>query len=159
MAENAFGAADVAGVEVEGAEKLLSHHNIVAPTDVMQAQYSVPFCIALALHRDPLDPHSFAEGAIENEAIRETCRSVQLVPFRGGKPVSGWHTRIAVRLRNGRTLVRDGRSFRGMPDEPVTLAEMRQKFRLLTRDLDEAFAMRLFDHLENLDTRDSGLPL
>lgn len=158
MAENAFGAADVAGIEIECAEKLLSHHDIADPTDIMQAQYSVPFCIALALHRDPLDPQSFAEGAIENEAIRETCRSVRLVPFRGEKAVSGWHTRISVRLRSGRKLERDGRSFRGMPDEPVTLAEMKQRFRLLTRSLDEAYAMRLFDHLKNLDTRDSVLP-
>ena len=43
MSEHHFAGSDVLSVTVEGAERLLSHHDIRDPGDAMQAQYSVPF--------------------------------------------------------------------------------------------------------------------
>ena len=64
MTDHSFKGADVSHVMVEVSEKVLTHHLILEPGDVMQAQTSVPFCIALALFRDPDDAASFDESAL-----------------------------------------------------------------------------------------------
>ncbi len=78
MDEHKFSGAEVVQITVEGSEKhkLLSHHNILEPIDIMQAQYSVPFCVALALFRDPEDPKSFDAAAVNDPVIRAVCRTV-----------------------------------------------------------------------------------
>jgi 2-methylcitrate dehydratase PrpD len=130
MAEGRFTSGDVAEVEVEVSAKVLAQHDIREPADIQQGQYSVPFCVALALHRNPLDPVSFDRDAVDDERIRAACRAVRLSPFRG-TPQSGWHTRVALRLNDGRRLVRDAPGFTGMPANPVGLDEIRAKYRRL----------------------------
>jgi 2-methylcitrate dehydratase PrpD len=53
-----FNPEDVREVVVAGIEKLVTHHAIYQPKDLMMAQYSIPFCIALSLYFDPTDPTS-----------------------------------------------------------------------------------------------------
>ncbi|HEV7800156.1 MAG TPA: MmgE/PrpD family protein, partial [Burkholderiales bacterium] len=62
-AQHGFKGSDVASVSIATNEKVVSHHNILEPQDTMMAQYSVPFCVALALHRDPVDPRVFGEAS------------------------------------------------------------------------------------------------
>ena len=71
--EHGFDARDVASLTVWCNEKVVTHHDIRRPEDVMMAQYSVPFCLALALHRDPDDPDSFDTSALQ---IRRSPASV-----------------------------------------------------------------------------------
>ena len=52
---------------------------------------------------------------------------LRLLPFQG-EPESSWHTRLRVRLKDGRSLSRDAPSFTGMPDDPVDLEEIRAKY-------------------------------
>ncbi len=126
MAEAGFAGADVAQIDVEVSARVLAQHDIREPRDIKQAQYSVPFCVALALHRDPLDPASFDDGALADAGIRATCRGLRLLEFEG-KQESNWHTRLRVRLNTGSSLERDARSFTGMPEDPVGLEEIRAK--------------------------------
>ena len=71
----------------------MSHHNIHEPGDIMQAQYSVPFCVALAVFRDPDDPKSFASNALDDPAIRAVCRNVELRAQGGHSPFGTTHHR------------------------------------------------------------------
>lgn len=103
IAEHKFTAADVERVRVDGHEKLSTRHNITEPADIMQAQYSVPFCVALALHRDPDDPRSFDETALNDAGIRATCRNVELT-VRPSPSVRS--TRVVVKFKNGREVSR-----------------------------------------------------
>lgn len=153
IVEHGFGGRDVDEIRIEGAEKLLTHHDIREPRDVMQAQYSVPFCVALALYRDPADPRSFDQEAVADPDIRAACRRVRLALFPEAERASSpWQTRVSVVLRDSRHFVRDGLAFRGMPQDPVDPLEMRNKFALLAADLGEAAAKRLLHHLENLES-------
>jgi len=151
MAEHAFGGTDVLSVMVEGGEKLLSHHNITDPADIMKAQYSVPFCVALALFRDPDDPRSFNPGALEDPAIRAACRKVEL-RARSQEGLTPWGARIVVRLKDGREFERDRNSYKGMPDDPLSAAELRRKFMLLAAGGENAAAARMFERLQNLES-------
>ena len=151
MSEHAFCGADVEKIVVEGSGKLLTHHNITEPADIMKAQYSVPFCVALALFRDPDDPRSFDASALDDAAIRAACRNVEVRErARAGGSVRS--TRTGVRLKNGREFARELDSFKGMPDDPFSRAELRRKFMLLTAATGDAVAARLFERLEGLET-------
>jgi 2-methylcitrate dehydratase PrpD len=149
MAEHGFGVGDVKEIVIEGAERLVTHHTILEPGDLMQAQYSVPFCVAVALHRDPDDPRAFAFGALEDAAIRASCRSVTIRPVAGRTPRS---TRVTVRLKDGRDVARDSDTFKGMPRQPLTRADLRRKFALLTAGAGDALAS-VFDRLERLESQ------
>ena len=153
MSEHAFSGADVAHIMVEGHEKLVTHNNITEPGDLTQAQYSVPFCVALALFRDPDDPKSIAAGALEDAAIRAACRGIEIRKHPQADSRSDKSTRITVRLKDGRELVRDRELFLGMPDNPLNREQLRRKFMLLTAAMGEASAARLFEQLEHLETQ------
>ena len=51
----------------------------------MLAQYSIPFCVALALHREARDPERWDETALAEPEIRTLCRRVRLVPDPAGE--------------------------------------------------------------------------
>ena len=106
----------------------------------MQAQYSIPFCVALALYREARNPESFDETALADPAIRALARKVRLV--RDDAPGS----LVTVTLNDGRRLAR--RETGGML-EPDGLPD---KFRRLCRGaLGEAEAARLYDRLQGLE--------
>ena len=132
MREHGFAAGDVAGLSLRMAEKVVSHHDIRAPRDVMSAQYSVPFCAALALHRDPEDPRSFDESALVDAGIRRVCGLIDLGA--GQDLPTAWSARIEVALRDGRRLQALARAFTGMPEDPPDQAGLRRRFALLTED-------------------------
>ncbi len=150
MHEHVFAGADVAHILVEGNATFPTHHNITEPRDITQAQYSVPFCVALALYRDPEDPKSFDTCALENPAIRAACRAIELRVLAQGR--TNKSSRVTVRLKNGRELVRSCEWFKGMPDHPLSRPELRAKFMLLTSDMEVAAAARLFERLERIES-------
>ena len=149
MGEHGFNGDDVAFIEVECPEKVISHHDIRKPADVMQAQYSVPFCIALALYRDPLDPAAFDSSALNHPGIQGACEAVRL---RAGQGLpSSWSARLAVSLKSGRVLRRDAFAFRGMPGDPMPAAEERARFDLLCASLGRAAADELHRNLHDIE--------
>src|SRR5689334_22981663 len=68
--EHGYDAADVASIHIAGNQKMATVNNIPAPADLMMAQYSLPFCVALAHHRNPRDPASFNAKTLNDPAIR-----------------------------------------------------------------------------------------
>lgn len=126
MATHRFDGNDVADLHLTCSEKVASHHDIRQPADVMSAQYSVPFCVALALHRDPEDPRSFDESALVDEAILRICHKLVLE----GSPdlPSPWSARVSLHLHDGRIFQVQAESFRGMPSAPLTGNALRDRF-------------------------------
>ena len=75
-AEHRIAGEDIASIVVAGNEKIVSHHDIKEPQEIGMAQYSVPFCMAVAFFRDPLDPNVFSEESVNDPAIRALTRNV-----------------------------------------------------------------------------------
>jgi 2-methylcitrate dehydratase PrpD len=98
---------------------MVERHNILEPADLMLAQYSIPFCVALALHREARDPESFDETALRDPQIRALCRRVRLVP-EAGAVHTGIGSTLTVALADGRRL--EGSAENGML-EPGELAD------------------------------------
>jgi 2-methylcitrate dehydratase PrpD len=146
-----FAGGDVADVTVAGGEKMLSHHNIPEPRDMAMAQYSTPFCVALACYRDPRDPASFSDTALDDPAIRDLCRKVKLEPRppAPGKNLLG--SRVSMRLKDGRQLEEELEFFPGTPEQPLDRAGLREKFETITASPRQNRPSPLFDSIVALD--------
>jgi 2-methylcitrate dehydratase PrpD len=151
QAEHGFSGPEVEGITVTGTERMVERHNILEPADLMLAQYSIPFCVALALHREARDPESFDETALRDPQIRALCRRVRLVPDAGGAH-AGMGSTVTVALADGRRF--EGCAENGML-EP---GELEDKFQRLTRGaLGEPGALALFERLQRLEDEDNLL--
>jgi 2-methylcitrate dehydratase PrpD len=149
QAEDGFAGAAIEAIAVTGTERMIERHNIPEPADLMLAQYSIPFSVALALCREARDPESWDETALTDPQIRSLTRRVRLVP----EPASshgGMGTTVTITLSDGRRLERHAES--GML-EPGELAD---KFQRLTRAaLGERGAAALFERLQRLEEEEN----
>ena len=50
-----------------------------APVDTMGAQYSIPYCVAVALTGDPRDPACFSPEAVNDPAMRALAAKVEIL--------------------------------------------------------------------------------
>ena len=148
MSEHKFAAADVAHLLIEGSERLMTHHNIPEPADILKAQYSVPYCVAIALHRDPDDPRSFDESAVQDPAIRATAKALELKQRAGEGSVRS--STVTVTLKDGRKVSKRRDSYKGMPAEPLTTEDLKRKFMLLTGGASDAASAARFERLEKM---------
>jgi 2-methylcitrate dehydratase PrpD len=148
---------DIAQITVASSEKMVSHHNIPEPQDITMAQYSTPFCVALAFYRDPRDPSQFSDAAIADAQIRALCRKVKLESDKELVKDNQFATRMTVRLNNGKIITHETQVFPGMPRRPLSDAELREKYDRVVSGIAPATAARLFEQFSALETvRDLG---
>ena len=149
QAEHGFTGVEIEAITVTGTPRMVERHNILKPADLMLAQYSIPFSVALALCREARDPKSWDERALADPQIRALCRRVKLVPGRHGEH-GGMASTVTITLADGRRLERTAES--GML-EP---GELGDKFLRLTRaTLGERPASALFERLQRLEEEES----
>jgi 2-methylcitrate dehydratase PrpD len=148
-AEHGYAAADVEAIHIAGNDKMAGVNNIRAPADIMMAQYSIPFCVALAHVRDPHDPRSFDQSALADPQIRSLCERVTITI--GEDRPTPLAADITVTLRDGRVLARRVADFKGTPARPLDRAELRDKFLMLTRHCPADEMGEMFDRLQNLE--------
>src|SRR5881394_2896852 len=149
QAEHRFAGGDVEAITVTGNQRMVERHAIAEPADLMLAQYSIPFCVALALHREARDPESYDESELTDPQIRALTRRVKIVPEAGdGHGAMG--STVAITLSDGRRFEKHVES--GLL-EP---GELPDKFTRLTRGaLSESGAARLFARLQKLEDETS----
>jgi 2-methylcitrate dehydratase PrpD len=139
QSKHGFAATEVEAVTITGTERVIERHDILEPADLMLAQYSIPFSVALALCREARDPESWDETALADLQIRSLCRRVRLVS--GGEPGI-----VTIALSDGRRLERRAES--GMLEG----GELADKFQRLTRGvLGERSATALYERLMRLE--------
>ena len=145
-----FRATDVRGVSVEGTAKMAEMHAIAEPADLVLAQYSIPFCVAIALTRDPRDPDAFSDATLHDPQVRDLCRRVTV---RAAPGAHGWTTTTRIALADGRHLEQTVEDFPGTPALPQSPEERTAKFMRLTRRLGER-AAPLLARLEAIEQED-----
>jgi 2-methylcitrate dehydratase PrpD len=150
QAEHGFTGAQVDRVTVAGTERMATINNIRDPGDIMMAQYSIPFCVALALFRDPRDPASFDDSALTNSDIRAMCERVAITVADPPTKVPGASI-VTIMLKDGRCFSREVDEFNGTPARPLDRDELRDKFTTLTRVRYGAEATKLFERLQDLE--------
>jgi 2-methylcitrate dehydratase PrpD len=158
-AKHDFKGSDVASVAIATNEKVVTHHNITEPQDTMMAQYSVPFCVALALHRDPVDPRAFSEEALNDPSIRAVCRNTTVTEYPSTQARTRFATLLTVTLKNGRQLSIEAHDFEGMPARPLSREQLRAKFFKLTASTKAYRPEAVLERLEALERLESVTPL
>ncbi len=158
-AKHGFAIEDVESIAIASDAKVVSHHNILEPRDIMMGQYSAPFCVALALSRDPLDPRVFSDEALNDREIRRVCRSATVTELAADKAKSRFSTQLKVRLKDGRDLEIESHDFEGMPARPLSRDALRAKFMKLTAGTKAYDPERVFARLDGLEREASLTPL
>src|SRR5437879_6197160 len=143
--EHGFTGGDVEAITVTGNQRMVERHAIAEPADLMLAQYSIPFCVALALHREARDPESYDDSALADPQIRALTRRVRIVP-----EVESGHGAMGSTVSITRS---DGRRFeKHVESGLLEPGELPDKFTRLTRGaLGESGAARLFARLQKLE--------
>jgi 2-methylcitrate dehydratase PrpD len=127
---------------------MVERHAIAEPSDLMLAQYSIPFCVALALFREARDPESYDESALADPQIRALCRRVRVVPeAHAGHGAMG--STVTLTLADGRHFERHVDS--GLL-EP---GELPDKFARLTRAALGGNSAALLARLQRLEHEES----
>lgn len=148
-AEHGFDASDIAKIALEAPPKVLSHHDIRQPSDPQQAQYSVPFCVALATKRGLVDPADFDDEALRDPQVAALCQGMEL---RAGEGLaSAWSSRLGVVLKDGGTFACDADGFQGMPQHAPDEAQLRERFVTLCSDLPPERAQSLHQRLMHVE--------
>jgi 2-methylcitrate dehydratase PrpD len=148
-AEHGYAATEVASIHIAGNDRMARVNNFTSPADIMMAQYSIPFCVALAHTRDPRDPRSFNDDALQDPQIRSLAERVTITVGEGRPtPLAAV---VTVTLRDGRVLMRSVADFKGTPESPLDRSELREKFLLLTRHCTGNDMSEMFERLQNLE--------
>ena len=146
QADYGFAGADVEDLAITGSERMATLHNIPEPADLMMAQYSVPFSAALAVYRDPRNPESFAEGALDNPDIRVLCRRVTVEAVSNTTDYEAPATTVTIDLKGNQRLAAR------VEDGTLAPTDLEDKFLRLTRGaLGERRAAALFERLQHLE--------
>ena len=144
---------DIREIVVGGIEKLVTHHAIYQPKDLMMAQYSIPFCVALSLYSDPTDPDCFNEKKLKDKNILAMMRKIRLNADTEIEQ-KGWDraARVTVVLKNKQRHSSLVVRFKGTPQNPLSPLEVEDKARKLTRAiLSERQLERLFETVQRLE--------
>src|SRR5258705_8590788 len=145
-----FSAADVESISITGNQRMATTNNIPAPPDVLLAQYSIPFSVALSLYRNPIDPDSFDENVMRDPQILAMAARVKML-IAPGQIREDLAARAPGHLKSGATARTGLTAFMGTPTRPLDRAGRREKFMLLTQRFPAADMARLFDRLQGLE--------
>lgn len=159
MAGHGFSGDDIAELTIEASPKVASHHADAEPADVMSAQYSTPFTVALATFHDPADPEVFNATTLADARVRALARRIRIVER--PQDVATMGVAMHILLKDGRRISGHLDHFRGTPEQPFSRGDLAAKFRNLTRELGADGQNRLFDALMTIEslTDVRGLPL
>lgn len=150
MARHGFSGQDIETIMVRSSPKVVSHHSEPEPGDIMLAQYSVPFTLAIAAFLDPIDPRVFSEKTLHSPDIRALAKRIQVTEREGPVP-KGWGAEVEIRTRDGRHFTGTQETFLGSPEDPLSRTALRAKFDALCAGLDTSDCEGLFESLWHIE--------
>jgi 2-methylcitrate dehydratase PrpD len=154
--EHAFKPDDVASVVVRGSQRMVDHNANPQPTDPISASYSIPFCVAVAIHGLEAEPDSFGKSSLDHAGMRALRDRVTVEKREGSGGHSDWTAELEIALKDGTILRRYQEDFPGTPTMPTTVDQLARRFAtLVTPVCGEAGARRLLTRLENIENETS----
>lgn len=101
-----------------------------APATLVDAKFSLPFLVAIAAVKRGMTVKDFTGEGLRDPAVLELGRRISLVP----DPTLDWKTemppgRVEIVSRDGRSWLREGRQVPGNGDNPMSWADICDKFK------------------------------
>lgn len=131
-----FEAEDVVGIEVVADAALILHiGTIYEPEEVIQAQFSLPFSLAVRLLKGRNDIRDYTDPDVWHDP--EVLALARKVRFTADEKLHGakFTCTVTVELRDGRVLSGETHHAKGHADDPLTTDEVRMKFHDLADDV------------------------
>ncbi len=130
--EHRFTADDVAEITIETFHEGMRLNAI--PTNTEQAQYSLPFAVALALVRGTIGVDEVTESGLSDPKIRTVAKTVVITEVDEFNVVFPQHriARAIIKLKDGRVLTSAPTEAKGDPEDRVSDAVITAKFYGLT---------------------------
>ncbi len=142
-------------------EPILSHiGSILEPNDILGAQFSLPFSIAMRLHHGGRGVNGgngfwdYPKVDLKNPALLATTKKVRCVVASNNE----WEkvdkgAGIEIETTDGRTLREIVPFSKGLPENPMSAEEVREKFRSLVEPiLPKGQPQELIDTVESIET-------
>ncbi|MEX0409578.1 MmgE/PrpD family protein [Aquibium sp. LZ166] len=128
-------AEDIVSIRVGVSSYAAANNGNPAPVDTMGAQYSIPFCAALALLGDPKDPAEYGEKRLTQKAMRDVQTKVAIHVSAEAEAVypAKFAGDVELTLADGSVRHMWVPECRGTPADPCSDAELEQKFSILAR--------------------------
>jgi 2-methylcitrate dehydratase PrpD len=152
-AEQKIDPAQVEGITVATSAFAVKYNGNTDVKDTMDAQYSIPYCAAVALTGDPMDPDEFGADRFGDPARRGLIGKVDLRVDPVADEVYPKHfaCKVTLRLAGGKTLEAQTMDAHGTPGHPCTTQERIRKFATLAElsgfGIDTGAVMACFDGL------------
>lgn len=146
------------GVKVEVYESALEFLN-PAPRNDLEARFSIPFTVAVALALGRLDNEAFNSPWLEDEIVRNLSRRVSVThdPELDQHYPSGRPARVTVRMKDGQVKVSEVRVPTGDGPEALGSPLVRAKpFMLMSRSIGADMATKLGEAIDALPTGGLG---
>ena len=157
-----FDAADVVRVRIESFREAIDlGSQCPAPVTTDDAQYSLPYGVAAALVFDRVGAAEVGAGAVADPRVAPLLAAIELAEdaeFSARFPAERW-ARLRITLADGRTLVSEPARARGNPENPLSDAELLDKYRALaTPVLGPERTARIESIVDSLVTDAAALP-
>ena len=144
-------------------EIVVANHSVVKlqtswwyePVSPMQAQMNMEYCVAVALTEGNAGPQQFTSDKIADPRLVDLAHKVrfEIDPEIEQIYPRAFPGRVAIRLRDGRTVEHAVPGPKGSPENPMTLDEVADKFHLLVDPvLGPERAERLATLIAEIDT-------
>jgi 2-methylcitrate dehydratase PrpD len=151
MQSHSFSSDDVTSIEVNTfAEAAALFAGLPATTS--QAQYSLPFALAVMLVHGRVGPEDISGAGLSDAKVAEALTRVTLhenVRHSKRFPAARWSD-IIVTLKDGTCLASGDVQARGGPEAPMELSEIEAKFRMMAAALPEPRTTALWEMREHL---------
>jgi 2-methylcitrate dehydratase PrpD len=124
---------DVKSVRIGVSAYAAKNNGEPAPIDTMGAQYSIPYCAAVALLGEPRDPRTFMVDAVKDPTTRALAAKVEIFVDPAVEAVYPRQFGASMRLElaDGTVHERTVMECHGTPADPCTRQEHLDKFRWL----------------------------
>lgn len=161
-ARRPFGPEDVARIEVHGYGPTKSICDRMGVNSARDARFSVQYCAAALLYTGGVRLAAFAPEALAREDLRAFMPKVTVTedPEIAARYPARRQARLNITLTSGEVIEHFQPTRKGDPDDPLTDAELFEKYDELTaKVLSPEDAMKLRDVIMNSDDLPGGTPM
>lgn len=142
---------DIAGIIVHGNEQTVRQFDRVELHSLLDAQFSMPYCLAVAAIRGNLDLNQFVPRQTDDPNVARLMSVTRIAADRELKPTD--YPAVELVLKDGRRKERQVLFAKGHADNPLSDAEVEAKaLSLLTPALGEAAAAEVVDLVGRLES-------
>ncbi|WP_336328593.1 MmgE/PrpD family protein [Halovenus sp. HT40] len=154
LAEYSIGADDIESIRIEASQGAIDAVEYDDPETPTQAKFSMPYLIAYAVVNGTVDIDAFNQQSISDPEVEEIRKRVSFA-LDENRPYDDYGASVTVEMTDGSVHERTQEQPPGTADNPLTDAELREKFEMccqVIRSEDSAeTAYRRLDSLRNVE--------